>query len=129
MVNNNITIVFSKPFSFHIAAVYTEACIQSQLSALLLTKLCGGSIKNLCSLWLHKYTVNNTRTLYILLPYTLVYCYGGQVSSHGFKSVCLLVLLIWWEHIKDKLHICHKSAHNFMLFNYTFVTKTCTDVW
>ena len=32
MVSNNITIVFGRPFSFHITAVYTEACIQLQFS-------------------------------------------------------------------------------------------------
>ena len=29
-MSNNITIVFYRPFSFHVLAIYIEACIQSQ---------------------------------------------------------------------------------------------------
>ena len=32
MVSNNIIIVFCNPFSFHVTAIYTESCIQSQFS-------------------------------------------------------------------------------------------------
>ena len=32
MVSNNIIIVVFRPFSFHITAVYTEVCVQSQFS-------------------------------------------------------------------------------------------------
>ena len=32
MVSNNIIIVFCRLLSFHIIAVYTEACVQSQFS-------------------------------------------------------------------------------------------------
>ena len=32
MMSNNIIIVFFRPFSFHITAVYTEVCVQSQFS-------------------------------------------------------------------------------------------------
>ena len=33
MVSNSIIIVFFRPFSFHIIAVYTEGCVQSQFLA------------------------------------------------------------------------------------------------
>ena len=32
MVSNNIIIVFCRPISFHIIAIYTGGCVQSQLS-------------------------------------------------------------------------------------------------
>ena len=32
MVSNNTIIIFCRPFSFHIIAVYTKGCIQSQFS-------------------------------------------------------------------------------------------------
>ena len=37
MVSNNIIIVFCRPFSFHIIAAYTEACIQSQFLAFVIS--------------------------------------------------------------------------------------------